>query len=131
MPLHEPSKPPPSLHVATDKNNYEVGETITVSGSTCYVLDKDVIIEILNPEGELYRTVSTTPNINGQFSTSIVVEGEHAINSTYTVKATYAGLSDTSTFVVPEFPVTMIIFATAVSLVLVTRLIPNLKIGSG
>ncbi len=90
-----------------------------------------MIIEILNPEGEPYKTVSATPNINGQFSTSIVVEGEHVINSTYTVRATYAGLSDTSTFVVPEFPVSIVIFGIAVSLIFVTRLIPNLKIGSG
>ena len=90
-----------------------------------------MIIEILNPEGELYKTVSATPKINGQFSTSIVVEGEHVINSTYTVRATYAGQSATSTFVVPEFPLSLIIFATAVSLIFVTRLIPNLKIGSG
>jgi len=46
----------------------------------------------------------------------------HAVSDRY---------SATSTFVVPEFPVSMIIFATAVSLIFVTRLIPNLKIGSG
>ncbi len=94
-------------------------------------MDKDVNIEILNPEGEVYETVSATPKINGQFSTSVVVEGEHAINGTYTARATYAGETGTSTFVVPEFPVSMIISATAVSLIFVTRLIPNLKIGSG
>jgi len=32
--------------------------------------------------------------------------------------------------VVPEFPVSMIIFGIAVSLIFFTRLIPNLKIGS-
>jgi len=40
-------------------------------------------------------------------------------------------LEITGTSVIPEFPMSMIIFATAVSLIFVTRLIPNLKIGSG
>ncbi len=87
-------------------------------------------IQILNPRGEVYETVSATPKINGQFSTSVVVEGEHAINGTYTARATYAGETGTSTFVVPEFPMSMIIFGIAVSFIFVTRLIPNLKIGS-
>jgi len=117
-------RPPPSIHVATDKNNYELGETITVSGSTCYVLDKGVNIEILNPEGEVYKTVSASPNINDQFSTSLIVEGVNAFNGTYTARATYAGESATSTFVVPEFPVSMIIFTSAVSLIFITRLTP-------
>ncbi len=46
----------------------------------------------------------------------------HAVSDRY-----YA----TSTFVVPEFPVSIIIFATAVSFIFVIRLIPKLKIGSG
>ncbi len=117
--------------IAIDKNNYEVKEKITVTSRTWHILDSDVIIEIPNPEGELYKTVSATPNISEQFSTSIVVECEHAINGTYTARATYAGQSDTSTFVVPEFAVSMIISSTAASLIFVTRLIPNLKIGSG
>ena len=111
--------------IATDKNNYDVGETITVSGRTCHVLDKGVTIEILNPEGELYKTISATPNINGQFSASLVVEGEHGINGTYIARTTDGMQTSSPTFVVPEFPVTIIIFATAVSLTLATRIIPK------
>jgi len=125
-----PLAEPPPLSVSTDKHNYELGESITVRGRTCSFLDEEVNIQILNPEGEVYKTVSATPNINGQFSASIVVEGEHVINGNYTTRATYAGQSDTITFVVPEFPVSIIIFATAISFIFVTRLIPSLKIGS-
>ena len=121
-------KPPP-LTVATDKNDYESGESITVKDITCSFVDEDVIIEIIDPEREIYKKI-TVPRMAGPFSTSIVVEGEHPLNDTCTAKATYAGQSDTSTFVVPEFPMSIIIFATAVSLIFVTRFIPNLKIGS-
>ena len=122
--------PRPTIHVATDKSNYEVGERIIVFGSTGAALRTGVNIEILNPEGEHYRTLHASPNINGQFAASLVVSGEHALNGTYTAKAIHGKQSTTSTFVVPEFPMSMIIFATAVSLIFVTRLIPNLKIGS-
>ncbi len=85
-------------------------------------MDEEVIIEVLDPEAELHKKLSVTP-VDAIFSTSLVVEGEHAINGTYTAKATHGKQSATSTFVMPEFPVSIIIFATAVSLIFVTRLL--------
>ena len=37
--------------------------------------------------------------------------GQGAINGTYTIMATYAGQSATSSFVVPEFPVNLMLIA--------------------
>ena len=119
------------VHVSTEDTNYDVGETITITGCTSLGLDdNEVVLEVLNPEGKVYRTLPVIPNIDGTFSTSLVVEGEQALNGTYTARATYAGHSTITTFVVPEFPLSIIIFATAVSFIFATRLIPNLKIGS-
>lgn len=119
----------PPVYVATDKNNYEVGEDIKISGCTSLALDdKEVILELLNPEGRPYRTVSVAPNMDGSFLTTLVVEGEEAINGTYTAKATYAGQTATSTFVIPEFQLlSLIIFASAISFILATRIMARLK----
>lgn len=119
----------PSVYIATDKNNYEVGESIKVLGCTDLGLDdKMVVLEILNPEGKIYETVSMIPNINGSFLTSFAVDGQLAINGTYTAKASYADRSVTSSFVVPEFPAfTIIIFASAISFILIVRLRNELK----
>jgi len=117
----------PAFFIATDKPDYKQGEVITVYGRTCWIVSEEVIIEVLDPEGEIYSTASITPKNDGSFSTSLIVEGEHAINGTYTTTATYAGVSASSSFVVPEFPAfTMLILATAVSLILAIRLNRNI-----
>ncbi len=128
-----PESPPqvtdvPAIHIVTSKNNYDVGETIAVSGCTNLALDdKELILEVLNPQGQIYKTVSVAPNIDGTFSTSFPVEGGLATNETYTVKATYAGHSATNSFIVPEFPIfSLIVFACATSLILAMRLMRKL-----
>jgi hypothetical protein len=95
------------VYVATEKKNYDVGEVLTISGCTNLALqDKEVVLEVLNPEGKIYQTLSVIPNIDGSFSASLPLEGELAINGSYTVKATYAGYT-----YVPEFPIAMIIIS--------------------
>lgn len=108
----------PPVYVTTNKNNYLVGEDIKISGCTSLALDdKEVILEVLNPDGEIYQTISVTPNRDGSFSASLRAAGELAVTGAYTVKATYAGYT-----YVPEFPVlAMIVFAIAVSLVVALR----------
>lgn len=118
--------PPPQVFVATGKNYYDIGESIAVQGCTSLSLDDQMVsIEVMNPQGMVWRDF-TLPTIDGSFSTSLIVQGEDAINGTYTAKATYAGKTATSSFVVPEFPVlTMVIFAIAISFILATRLKPR------
>lgn len=120
---------PPSVYIDTDKDNYGKGEVIMVSGCTSLSIDdKELVLEILNPDGKTYRTISITPNIDGSFSTSFVVEGYQAINGTYVARATYAGESAMSTFVVPEFPVSVLIASLAVGLMVVIMRLRSLKL---
>jgi len=100
------------VYVKTDKPYFEAGETITVSGCTNLALhDEEVTLDIIDPEGEVFKTLSLDPNPDGTFSTSLAIEDEHAIDGTYTVKATYAGESATNAFVVPEFPFNLMVIA--------------------
>ncbi len=123
------------IYITTDKSNYEPREEIKVSGCTSLALDdKYVVLEYIFPKGGHINTGGLeTPNIDGSFSDSLcfgfgcrsVTRGNltHgyniAINGTYTVKATYAGQSATSSFfVVPEFPFAIIIVSVAIGVML-------------
>lgn len=127
MPIIEKISP---VYVTTDRNDYQQGEVVTISGCTSLGLqDKEVVVEILNPESEVYKSLSVAPAIDGSFSTTIIVEGERGINGTYAVKATYASQSSSSHFVVPEFPLFgIIIFAIAISFILLTRISAELRV---
>lgn len=100
----------PPVYVSTDKTYYSQGELVMISGCTNLTLNaNEVILEARNPEEKIYRIMSIRPSATGEFSTSMIIRGELAVNGTYTVKARYAGEGTASTFVVPEFPVSLII----------------------
>ena len=112
----------PSVFISTDKDNYKQGELITISGCTSLGLDdKNLVLEVINPEGQVFRTVLVTPNGDGSFSAKMTVEGELGIDGTYTARATYAGETESSTFVVPEFPLAAL-FALAAGISAITVL---------
>lgn len=122
----------PPVYVTTDKHNLEVGEVLKILGCTDLSLnDSKVVLEVLNPEGKIYRTTSAILNADGSFSRYLAVEGELAINGTYIVKATYAGQTSTSSFVIPEFPVNLMVM-TAVGLIgmLIAMRVKNRKLTS-
>ncbi len=108
----------PPVHVSTGSGNYSTGQIITIAGCTSLGShDEEVVLEILNPEGKLYRTMSVTPTIDGSFSTVLHLNGELATNGSYTVKATYAGYT-----YVPEFPISILIAVVAIgSAVIISR----------
>ncbi len=100
------------IYVTTDKDHYETGSPVRVSGCTSLALDdKMVILEVQNPDAKVFKTMSMSPNTDGAFFASFVVRGDLAMNGTYTVKATYAGQSTTNSLVVPEFPVNSMVIA--------------------
>lgn len=108
----------PSIYISTDKSNYKQGELITISGCTSLELDdKNLALEVINPEGQVFKTVAVTPNGDGSFLTKLTVEGELGIDGTYTARATYAGETESSTFVVPEFPLALLALAAGISVI--------------
>ncbi len=109
------------IYLATDNNAYQEGEVITISGCTNLTLDDKIIdIDIVNPEGKIYRAASIAPKIDGSFLTSTVAKGDRAINGTYAVRATYAGQSVSSSFVVPEFSLSnVLVLIFGISLVMI------------
>ncbi|MGH9877062.1 MAG: hypothetical protein ACRD5H_05440 [Nitrososphaerales archaeon] len=95
---------------------YKHDNLINVEGCTNYSLgDEDVVFEILDQEGKVRQKVSVTPDIDGTFADSFVIEDELAAGGNYTVRATYGGYT-----YVPEFPISLIILGISFVGLLVT-----------
>lgn len=104
---------------------YHAGETINIQGCTSLALDEgNVRIDVLEQQARVYKTLSVTPQIDGTFSTSFIIDDNANPNVVYTIAATYGNYT-----AVPEFSgIGLIILATALSVVLVTRLIPKISV---
>jgi len=94
---------------------YKNGNVINIEGCTNLALDnKEVVLEIVSPEGNVYQGSSIPLNFDGTFSGSLIVTGEPATTGNYTTQATYAGYT-----VIPEFPMNaLVILGTVVSLLI-------------
>lgn len=107
----------PPVSFTTNKNNYEAGEIIIISGCTDLSLDGKILLDVLDPNGEIYQSVSIVPNYDGSFSNSLRIN-DQVVDGTYTASATFSEYTTTSTFTVPEFPFGMIILFTGMILML-------------
>lgn len=87
-----------NLTLDTDKSNYRNGEEVILGGNVPIVLiEESVNIEILNPNSDKYTSISVKPEVSGIFFTHIILQGEHVIGGTWTVKASYFGLEASTT----------------------------------
>jgi len=68
--------------------------------------DKEVLLEVLNPDGNVHWTMTTIPNREGTFSALLELGSDSAPSDNYSVNATYAGYT-----VVPEFPPNLMVVA--------------------
>ncbi|HSB50602.1 MAG TPA: hypothetical protein VLC72_04665, partial [Nitrosopumilaceae archaeon] len=87
------------LNVSTDKSVYNNGEKITVSGKVKYNENiPSVIIQILNPAKNNFADIgNVVPKKDGTFSTTFNAGGPTWPSSgIYTIKASYAGISETT-----------------------------------
>jgi hypothetical protein len=107
-------------------NATENSKILTLSGCTDLKLnDNKLIINIINSEKQHNATLSVVPDINGSFSTSFPLENHLDTNRTHII-LTYAGYS-TTTSVIPEFPqMGILVFATAISSIMVARFLAKI-----
>ena len=91
------------LFIKTDKDNYERGDDIIVSGCVPNLYSKGLNIEILDPQGQLFEARSLVPELDGTFSVTIPIDEEFGEDGTYTAQAVYGDYTVSKTFVVPEF----------------------------
>jgi len=113
-----------SIVVTTDKEKYDSGDIITVSGCLAEnAQTKGVNVNILNPDGQRIAGTTFVPS-EGFFSETFMIDDEYNIDGTYSVEVDAAGLFQaTKTFVVPEFGTLVLLILTVgiVSSIYLTR----------
>jgi hypothetical protein len=96
--------------VATDKIAYAKGDAITVSGNTgATATGQLVLIQILNPNGAVYRAEQVAVNADRSYAYKFKIEGAQGVQGRYTVKATYRGTSREITFNFAEKGATLLL----------------------
>jgi predicted secreted protein with PEFG-CTERM motif len=115
------------VYVTMNKSNVD-SKVITLSGCTDLKLDGSrVLFNIKNMQTLNHKYISVIPDMKGSFSTSISVE-DIGDNGTYVVDTNYAG-HDTSEIitVVPEFPISVVVFLISTSLLVLISSRSRLK----
>lgn len=103
----EVGEPQVVLNISTDKKEYLIGETVTISGNASPVSDKFVIIRVFNPANFAISFAQVAPSGDGSFSNSFLLKGDIAIAGNYTINVTYSGKSAQMTIRVIEVPETL------------------------
>jgi len=113
--------------VSTDKEKYDKGDTIRVSGCLSQeAFTKGTNIIVYDPEGNRIGSSTFVPNPDRTFSEDFIIDEKFGLDGTYTVEVDAGGLySSTKSFVVPEFgSLVMIILGISLSAILLkTRFI--------
>jgi len=91
--------------VLTDKEKYDQGDIINVSGCLSKeAFTKGINIRVYDPKGDIIGTSSLVPNSDRTFSEEFIINEKFGLNGTYIAEVDAGGLySSTKSFVVPEF----------------------------
>jgi predicted secreted protein with PEFG-CTERM motif len=108
--------------VFTDKEKYDQGDTIRISGCLSEnAFTKGINITVYDPEGNKIGVSTIVPDSDRTFSDEFIIDEKFGLDGTYSVEVDAGGLySSTKSFVVPEFgAVAMIILAISLSAILI------------
>lgn len=91
--------------VFTDKENYEQGDTIRVSGCISDRASANTInVTVYDPEGNKIGISTLMPRSDGTFSEDYIIDEKFGLEGTYYVEVDSGGVySSSKSFVVPEF----------------------------
>ena len=93
------------IMVFTDKDNYEQGDIIQVSGClSARAFANTINVTIYDPEGNKIGISTLIPKTDRTFSDQYIIDEKFGLDGTYFVEVDADGLySSTKSFVVPEF----------------------------
>ena len=92
------------LSVTTDKEHYEEGTAIIISGlvkdfdASDDMRSMDVTIMVIAPNGNLVSVAQIAPDITGNYSTTMVAGGMINVEGDYTIKAKWGAQSNQTVF---------------------------------
>jgi len=110
--------------VLTDKEKYDQGDVISVSGCLAEKsFTKGINIVVYDPDGNKIGVSTLVPNPDRTFSEEYIIDERFGLNGTYSVQVDSGGLySSTKSFVVPEFgSIVMIIFGISFAMILINK----------
>ena len=93
------------IMVFTDKENYDKGDTIRISGCLSEIaFTNEINVSVYDPEGNIVGVSTINPDSDRTFSEDFVIDDKFGIEGTYLVEVDSGGLySSSKSFVVPEF----------------------------
>jgi len=80
---------PMELTIATDKESYTGGETMTIYGTIQYAKMEELVISVIRPDGMLAVMAQIYTNDVGEYSQSIEIGGTFTETGIYIVKSQY------------------------------------------
>jgi predicted secreted protein with PEFG-CTERM motif len=108
--------------VLTDKEKYDQGDVIKVSGCLSEeAFTKGLNVVVYDPKENIIGASTFVPNPDRTFSEEFIIDERFGLNGTYTVEVDAGGIySSTKSFVVPEFgSIVMIILGISLSAILI------------
>lgn len=98
--------------VLTDKEKYDRGDVISVSGCLSEeAFTKGINIVVYDPNGKKIGVDTIVPSPDRTFSEEFIIDERFGLNGTYSVEVDAGGLySSTKSFVVPEFGLFSLLF---------------------
>jgi len=89
----------PTISISTDKESYQVGDTIFVTGNVGNYIGGDwVTAEFIAPNGNIAQVEQLTPNSEGDFDTSFKISLK--TNGMYKIKAWFGSAETSTSFLV-------------------------------
>ena len=89
----------PTISISTDKESYQVGDTIFVTGNVeNYIGDDLVTAELVAPNGNIAQVKHLTPNSEGDFDTTFKISLK--TNGVYKIKAWFGSAETSTSFLV-------------------------------
>ena len=101
MPVYASAQTPDRITILDDFGNYSSGEPLFVYGQIANILDDSyLIMQILNPQGDLCQIQQLTPLSNGAFITDVIpLKGRICgISGEYEIKLFYGDYAKSTTF---------------------------------
>lgn len=93
-----------SWSIFTDKEEYEAGDTVVISGSVGIATGEPAVIQVFNPDGAAYRFDLLQIAADGSFTYELKIGGPLATSGMYEVRLVYGGETLVTHFELEKVP---------------------------
>jgi hypothetical protein len=91
-----------TLNASTDKDEYLLGDTVTITGTVSPVSDKNIVVQVFNAANFAVNFAQLVPATDGTFEHKFPLKGTAATVGNYTINVTYMEIKKTLSIDVVE-----------------------------